>query len=47
MDIAKSLRKPILKIIYERLLAPLEVFCKDLINISYENATFGILEDFI
>ena len=47
MDIGKSLRKPILKIIWECLLASLEVFRKDLINISYENATFGILGDSI
>ena len=47
MDIGKSLRKPILKIMWERVLVSFEVFCKDLINISYENATFGILGDSI
>ena len=43
-NIAKSLRTTILKINCERLLLPLEVFCKDFVNISYENASFGILK---
>ena len=44
VNIAKSLRTPILKINCERLLLPLEVFCKDFVDISYENASFGILK---
>ena len=43
-NIAKSLRTPILKINCERLLLPLEVFCKNFVDISYENASFGILK---
>ena len=34
-------------IICERLLLPLKVICKDFVDISYENASFGILEDSI
>ena len=50
VNIAKSLRAPnyfILIIICERLLLPLKVICKDFVDISYENASFGILGDFI
>ena len=39
VNIAKFLKTPILKIICERLLLPLEVFCKDFVYISYENAS--------
>ena len=39
VNIAKFLKTPILKIICERLLLPLEVFCKDFVHISYENAS--------
>ena len=45
VNIAKSLRAPILIIICERLPQSLELFCKDFVDISYENASFGILED--
>ena len=41
VNIAKSLRTPILKIICERLLLPPEVFCKDFVDIIYKNASFG------
>ena len=44
VNIGKSFRTPILKIICKRLLLPLEEFCKDFFDISYENASFGILE---
>ena len=47
VNIAKSLKALILKIICERLLLSLEVFCKDFVDNSYENASFGILEDSI
>ena len=50
VNITKSLREPsyfILIIICERLLLPLKVICKDFVDISYENASFGILEDSI
>ena len=50
LNIAKSLRAPnyfILIIICERLLLPLKVICKDFVDISYENASFGILKDSI
>ena len=50
VNITKSLRAPnyfILIIICERLLLPLKVICKDFVDISYENASFGILEDSI
>ena len=42
VNIAKCFKIPILKIICEWL--PLEVLCKDFVDISYENASFGILE---
>ena len=48
--ITKSLRETnyfIFIIICERLLLPLKVICKDFVDISYENASFGILEDSI
>ena len=50
VNITKSLRAPnyfILIIICERLLLPLKVICKDFVDISYENASFGKLEDSI
>ena len=47
MNIAKSLRAVILKIICKRLLLPLELFCKDFVDISYENASFSISEESI
>ena len=47
VNITKSLRTPILKIISERLLLSFKVFCKDFVNISYGNASFGILKDTI
>ena len=47
VNIAKSLRAAILKIICRRLLLPLELFCKDLVDISYENVSFSILEESI
>ena len=47
VNIAKSLRPAILKINCRRLLLPLELFCKDLVNISYENVSFSILEESI
>ena len=50
VNITKSLREPnyfIFIIICERLLLPLKVICKDFVDISYENASFGILEDSI
>ena len=34
-------------IVCEWLLLPLEVFCKDFVDISYENASFGLLEDYM
>ena len=34
-----------MKNICERLLLPLEVLCKDFVNITYENASFCVLED--
>ena len=37
----------ILLIICERLLLPLKVIYKDFVGISYQNASFGILEDSI
>ena len=43
-NIAKSLRAAILNIICERLLLPFPIFCKDSVDISYENASFGILQ---
>ena len=43
-NITKSIRAAIIKIICERLLLPLEVFCKIFVDISSENALFGILE---
>ena len=46
VNIAESFRTPILKIIWKRLLLPLEVgLCFG--EISYENALFGILEDYM
>ena len=47
VNIAKSLRAAILKIICKRVLLPLELFCKDFVDISYENASFSILEESI
>ena len=47
VNIAKSLRTSILKIIFKGLLLPLRLFCKDFVNIKYENASFGIPEDSI
>ena len=47
VNIAKFLRTSILKIICERMLLYFEVFCKDFVDVSYENALFGILEDCI
>ena len=47
VNIAKSLRAAILKIICKRLLLPLELFCKDFVDISYENVSFSILEESI
>ena len=44
VNIAKSLRTTILKIICERMLLFLEVFWKDFVNISYENASVDKLE---
>ena len=45
VHITKSFRAAILKVICERLLLPLELFCKDFGDISYENVSFSILED--
>ena len=45
VNIAKSLKAAILKIICKRLLLPLELFCKDFVDISYGNAPFSILEE--
>ena len=45
VNITKSFRVAIMKIICGRLLQPLEVFCKVFVDIGYENASFGILED--
>ena len=50
VNVTKYLREPnyfILIIIYERLLLSLKVICQDFVDISYENASFGILEDSI
>ena len=50
VNITKSLREPnyfIFIIIWERLLLPLKVICKDFVDSSYEKASFGILEDSI
>ena len=48
VNIAKSLRASILKIICKWLLLPLEVFVdKESVNISYDNASLGIQEDSI
>ena len=50
VDITKFLRESnyfILIIICKRLFLPLKVICKDFVDISYENASFGILEDSI
>ena len=50
VNITKSLRETFFFffiIICERLLLPLKVICKDFVDISYENASFGILEDSI
>ena len=44
-NIAKLLRTPILKNICERLLLPLEVLCRDFVDITFLNASFRILED--
>ena len=44
-NIVKSFRAATMKIICERLLLPLEIFCKIFVDISYENASFGILEN--
>ena len=44
VNIAKYFRAAILKIICGRLLLSLEGFCEGLVNINYENASFGILE---
>ena len=44
------LREPsyfFLIIIWEQLLLPIKVICKDFVDISYENVTLGILEDSI
>ena len=38
VNIGKSLRTPILKILCERLLLPTEVFCMAFVDISYEDA---------
>ena len=45
VNIAKFLRISILKNIRERLLLPLQVFCKGFVNISHENASFRTLKD--
>ena len=47
VNIAKFLRTSILKNIWERLLLPLEVLCKDFVDISNGNASFRILQDSI
>ena len=47
VNIGKSLRAAILKIICKRLFLPLELFCTDFVDISYENASFSILEESI
>ena len=47
VNVAKFLRTPILKNISKQLLLSLEVFCKDFVDIDFENASFRILEDFI
>ena len=47
VNIGKSLRAAILRIICERLLLLIELFCTDFVDISYENASFSILEDSI
>ena len=44
VNIAKSFRAAILKIICERLLLPLELFFKDFVDINYKNASFNILK---
>ena len=44
-DFVAPLRAPTLKIIW--LFLPLEVLCKDFVDINYENASFGIPEDSI
>ena len=45
MNIAKSVRAAILKIICERQLQYLKYFVRTFVDISYENASFGILKD--
>ena len=47
VNIAKSLKAAILKIICKRLLLPLELFCKEFVDISCENASFSIPEESI
>ena len=47
VNITKSFRAAILKIICKRLLLPLELICIDFGDIGYENASFSILEKFI
>ena len=48
VNIAKSLRTSILKIICKRLPLPLDVFLyNEFVDISYENASFRIQEDSI
>ena len=44
-SIASYLGTTILKNIWERLLLPLEVFCKDFVYISFKNASFRILKN--
>ena len=44
-DFVAPLRATTLKIIW--LFLPLEVLCKDFVDINYENASFGIPEDSI
>ena len=47
VNIAKSLRASILKIICKWLLLPLEVFCKEFVDIIYDNVSLAIQEDSI
>ena len=47
VNIAKSLGATILKIICKWLLLPLEVFCKEFVDVSYDSASLGIQENSI
>ena len=45
VKISKLLRTPILKNIYEPLLLPFDIFCKDFADIIYGKSSFRILEE--